>query len=142
MKKNYKVWCDYKDTCFSDYLQDHHNRDGECLLGISTEFYNKKFANDEVVQRGESFDAIVYAKDEAAHALMLEINIGDFGIPSEITDEQLCKAFNQAVEGVDFRYIDENGNRVSEENMPEERYSEEPMIWFVLYWEETNNEDE
>lgn len=104
------VWavsCRHKDTCLGDYLQDHHNRDGEMLLGASLGGTPEATVDDLWYEVAE--------------------------IPDDLTEEQVRTALKEAVAGVDLRYIDEHGN--PQDEIDEDRDSEEPQAWFVLSWE-------
>lgn len=107
------VSCTHKDTCLGCYLTDHHNRDGELLLGI--------YPHSQT-------------DEEAAQELWEELNSCDWDLPEDLTDEAIKMAFSEAVEGVDFRYIDgRTGNR-TEADPGEENDGEAAQVWFVLTW--------
>ena len=113
------IGCYHKDTCISDYLTDHHNRDGECLVGIS-----------------------VYGQDarQACDDLISEIRGCDYGIPESITEQDLYVAARVAVTNVDFRPYDEDGNPVAECDVPPEVWEHildqcESQAYFVFTWD-------
>jgi hypothetical protein len=54
------------DICFCDYLLDHHNRDGEILVGVPL--------------RGQS-------AEEMASDIVDEVNRADDGVPETLTDD-------------------------------------------------------
>lgn len=103
----WSVSCRHKDTCLGDYLQDHHNRDGEMLLGASLGGTPEATVDDLWYEVAE--------------------------IPDDLTEEQVRTALKEAVAGVDLSYIDEHGN--PQDEIDEDRDSEEPKAWFVLSWE-------
>ena len=65
--------CTFIDCCTSDYLTDHHNRDGECLVGV---------------QLGQS-------KEEAANEVL---NYAD--IPETFSDERIRAAARRALKTI------------------------------------------
>jgi hypothetical protein len=120
MKKRYEVWADYVDTCLPCYLTDHHNREGEMLLGVCPS--------------GQT-------SEQAVEELMEEINGAMYdSVPEEVGDEEIHVALTAAVEGVDFRTISSNGDRLEdgedEDEDPAEDFGEESQAWFVLSWKE------
>jgi len=102
----------YVDTCLSDYLQDGYNRPGQALclasLGCSIE-------------------------DTAQQ--LLESNQGDPWLPECFEDADIKAALIAALEGVDLRYVDEDGNPQDEPD--EDRDHEEPYVYVVLEWDAT-----
>jgi len=86
---SYRVTARHVDTCLSSYLQDGHNRDGECLVGI--------------YPRGQSIG-------EAADEVCDEFDHNDNG-ETEMPHEGIRAAALEALEGVDLRYINGNGGR-------------------------------
>lgn len=110
-----EVSCNYEDTCLGCYLTDHHNRQGELLLGI--------YPHSQT-------------ESEAASELLEELNSSDWDLPEALTDDLLKAAFSEAVKGVDFRYIDKDGQRVEELTDAEEDHliGESSQVWFVLTW--------
>lgn len=104
----------YVDTCLSDYLQSSYSGPGQFLCLTPT---------------GLSLD-------EAVDSLYDSVACTDAGIPEHISDEQIRAAFRDALQGVDLRWIDENGNRCDE--TPEEGHDgDEPYIYVVLEWDAT-----
>jgi hypothetical protein len=92
--KSTNVSAQHIDTCLSDYIQDHHNRDGELLVGI--------------YPHGQS-------RDDAALEAMTEARaIGDDRLPEDIYSHvnALTRVFHRALRRVDLRYISANGTRV------------------------------
>lgn len=102
----------YVDTCLSDYLQDSYSRDGQTLLLCSLG-----------TNRADTAQALVESMDM------------DAGVPESVTDDQIFDAVNAALEGVDLRYIDEDGNRQDEP--AEDRDGDEPYLYVVLEWDAT-----
>lgn len=100
----------YIDTCLSSYLQDGYNRPGQslCLASLGCDL-------------ATTVEALVASVD------------CDAGIPDVLSDADLARALRSALEGVDLRYIDEDGNR--QEEPDEDRDDEEPYIYVVLEWE-------
>ena len=105
------------DTCLPDYLQDHHHREGELLLGICL--------------AGQS-------EAEAVEALCDEFNGADWGIPDGVTTEMLAEAAKDAVKGVSFGPCDDCGNHVGkdEEGFDKACEENESQAWFLLEWSE------
>ena len=110
-----QVSCTHVETCLGCYLTDHHNREGELLLGI--------------VPRSQT-------EDEAVEEL-LEEALSSYGeVPAIVTEDMLKAAFEEALEDVDLRWIDSNGERQDKPpSEDEEEFSLElPKAWFVLTW--------
>lgn len=105
-----KITARYIDTCLSDYLRDSCNRPGQalalCSLGSSIE-------------------------DTVQELLGSVSNLEN--IPECYEDQDLELALLAAIEGVDLRYIDEDGNRQDEPD--EDRDEEEPYLYVVLEWD-------
>jgi hypothetical protein len=95
----------YIDTCFSDYLQDHHNRPGECLVG-----------------------AYLGGTIESAFDDMLN----DVNVPDHIDQDEIAHAVRGALEGVDLRPFDEHGNRL--DVIPDDYEGGESQVWVLLTW--------
>lgn len=99
------VTAEHVDTCFPDYLQDGHTRDGEWLALTHLS--------------GQTVD-------EAAQELLDMINgeapPEDF--PEDIDDAAILAAFRDALQGADLRAVDRNGNKidsnVDHEEVPED----------------------
>jgi hypothetical protein len=102
----------YVDTCLSDYLQDSYSRPGQTLLLTSLGL--------DLATTVES---------------LMESMDGDCGLPESISDVEIARAVRDAIEGVDLRYIDENGNRCDEPE--EDRDGDEPYLYVVLEWDAT-----
>jgi hypothetical protein len=113
-----KITARYIDTCLSDYLQDGCNRPGQALCLTSPGC----------------------TLDESVDALFDSID-WDSGIPESVPygDVSIKDALRSALQGVDLRYIDEDGNR--QEEPDEDRDSEEPYIYVVLEWDATEVEE-
>jgi hypothetical protein len=96
------------DDCYPDALTDHHNREGECLIGVPV---------DATTTVQQVFDALY---GEAV----------DAELPDGVTAEQIAEACSKEVFGAltpsdvwnsDLEAGDNNG--------------EGPQAWFVLRWE-------
>lgn len=100
----------YLDTCPSCYLQDHHNRPGEML--VST-----------------------YLGDNIHHTAsqMVDSMDMDAALPAGWTTEQVAKAIEGALEGVDLRPFDEHGNRL--DAVPDNYDGTESQVWVLLTWD-------
>lgn len=100
----------YIDTCLSSYLQDGYTRTCQtlCLASLGCDL-------------ATTVETLVASVD------------GDAGVPEKYSDGDLARALRSALEGVDLRYIDEDGNR--QEEPDDDRDSEEPYIYVVLEWE-------
>ena len=118
----YTVTAQHIDTCFVDFLQDHHNRDGEMLLGVS-------------VSEGMSADDVIEDLMREVHSSM------DDEIPEEVTDEQLHAAFTAAVLpnytpnqwGLEAIW---DADQIAANN----EQGDVPSHWFVLTWEREDEE--
>jgi len=100
------------DTCLSDYLQDGYNRPGQmlCLASLGGD------------------------KAETVSDLVSSMHCeGD--IPASIDDTEIEAAFLSALEGVDLRYIDGDGN--PQDEPAKDREDEEPYLYVVLEWDAT-----
>ena len=105
----------HSDTCMSDYLQDHHNREGEHLLGVSVR-------QDTTIK-------------QVKERLMEEFgNTWNDSIPEELTSSMFASLLHDTFEGEDdmvpssFCYID-----LKEDDENDD--TEECYAWFVLSWE-------
>jgi len=105
------VTCFHKDTCLGCYLQNHHNGDKELLIGITP--------------AGQSLEA-------AVEELMSEVSESD-KVPETISNEDLRTALTEACEDVDFRWIDDEGERCEEQPETNE-HGDSSQVWFVLEW--------
>lgn len=81
----------YIETCYPDYLQDHHHRDGECLLSLCL---------------------ASQSEEQAALEIVGEVSECDTGLPADVTDEQILAAARVAVQGLTFHPYDAEGNEV------------------------------
>lgn len=106
-----KVTARYVDTCLSDYLLDGCNRPGQAL-GLASLGFDRK---------------------ETARELSSSVLSGDFGIPDLVECGDVIQAFYDALEGVDLRYIDGDGNP-QDERPEEDPGDEEPYLYVVLEW--------
>lgn len=97
----------YIDTCLPDYLQDHYNRPGQCLVASCL---------------GLSLGNTVIGMFDEADSLPSWFDLADAKGP-----------ITEALNGVDLRYIDEHGNRC--DVAPDEGRDEEPMVYVLLEWD-------
>jgi nucleoside-diphosphate-sugar epimerase len=114
------------DTCIGCYLQDHHNRDGECLFGVYVDGTTtigdvKKALADEVRSTGDRVDESVTDEQIAA------------AIESAFADCDLAKLFDSRLESPE---LDEEG-----EPIDDDMAAEGPQAWFVLVWPMKEEED-
>jgi hypothetical protein len=111
---DYSVSAQHIDTCTSDYLSDHHNRPGECLIGVP-------LGEDRPL--GELVE--------------YELRGADYDLPAWILDSQIVKACNEL--DVDLRPCDGDGNRVEfdSEDESNDDGSDMPMAWILLTWDAT-----
>ena len=121
--KENPVSCRLVDICLPDYLQDHHNRPGELLIGVS------------LCGQGAR---------QAAQDLIDDINGSCYQMPDEkaISETDLMTAAREATTGVDFRPFDEEGNRVAESDLPPEVWDHileqcESYAYFLFEWDPT-----
>lgn len=118
----------HKDTCTPDYLNDHHNREGEFLVGILLGDYE--------------------SEAKVAESLLETINRNaPEEFPFDFEDPKLVAAVTQAATGVDCRVTDDCGNHVSRPAEDEEGSEEalekfekllescECYAWFLVEWE-------
>lgn len=109
---NNTITARYVDTCISDYLQDGYNRPGQalalCSLGCSVEDTVRELVNSVT---------------------------NDESIPECYEDTDLEIAVLAAIDGLDLRYIDEDGNRQDEPD--DDRDGDEPYLYVVLEWDAT-----
>lgn len=77
------ITCHYIDTCYPDYLQDHHNRDDELLLCIPGNYGYWDWLLQDL------FDQAILEE----------------GLPSYITNSDLHKAIEQAFKGYDLKDV-------------------------------------
>lgn len=109
-----EVFCYHEGTCLPDYLQNHHNGDRELLIGITPCGQSENLAIQNILREIDQSDKI----------------------PEGLTTEEIACVVSEAVKGVDFRYIDSNGNRASPLAWVNDDGENESMVWFVLYWHE------
>jgi hypothetical protein len=108
------------DTCLSSYLQDHHNRDGECLFGVYVD--------------GNSTVA------DVKWALLNEVASTGDRIPDYITDAMVSGAIVTAYDGVDpdklfdasleVPEVGEDGEPIDSDMGGDEMC----QAWFLLTW--------
>ena len=100
----------YLDTCPPDYLQDHHNRPGEMLVGA--------YLGDNV--------------DNTVEQIIDGLDM-DAALPPDWDVDALRTAVAAALEGVDLRPFDEHGNRL--DVVPDNYDGTESQVWVLLTWE-------
>lgn len=112
MSNTTRIEAFYVDTCLPDYLQDGHTRDGEtlCLAPLGC-------------TESETVDALYESID------------WDADIPESIDDEDIKTALADAIQGVDLRAVDEDGNRIDGE--APESDGDEPYVYVYLKWDAT-----
>lgn len=93
------------DDCFPEYLGDHHNRDGEYLIGVSI---------DGTTLVHQVYDAVL------GEAL-------DADLPDDITEEMVVDAVNAEFEGIDK-------TKLWNDDLEADMGDEMPQAWFLLQW--------
>lgn len=99
------------DVCYPEYLTDHHNRDGECLIGV------------RVSRQGRN-------PERSAEMFLAEVNGADFGIPSEIENSELTDAFLECIDGW----------RMNCAEAPTRRTQDILCAWFVVRWQDADDD--
>jgi hypothetical protein len=99
----------YIDTCMPCYLLDSYSRDGQTLLLSSL---------------GLSLEGTVRA--------LIDSIDSDAGIPEGVSDDDLASVIGEAIQGVDLRAINAEGNRTTD---PIETDGDEPYLYVLLEWE-------
>ena len=102
---------EFIDVCDPCYLTDHHNRDGECLVGV------------RVVRQGRK-------PERSAEMFLEEIHGTDYGTPAEITDGDLYDAFLECLDGW----------RMACAEAPAGRSQDILNAWFVVRWAEQDDD--
>lgn len=95
----FNVTAEHVDTCLPCYLQDGHNREGELLLLCTPWGQTIPQAAQEMMESESCWDG--------------------FPGEEEISERQILSALWSALEGVDLRYIDLEGERCEEDPEPE-----------------------
>lgn len=96
------------DTCLPCYLQDHHNRDGELLLGVPVD------------------NEATYAS--VREDLRSEFNGADYGV-DDVTDEMFEAALAEC-------FADAKPDALFDSSLePGDDDGEGPQAWFLLTWE-------
>jgi hypothetical protein len=114
------------DVCLGSYLQDHHNRDGECLFGVyvdgrTTVREVRDMLKDEVRSTGDRIDESV--SDEAIAA----------AIDSVFLPDKLDLIFDSSLESPEL----------DEDDEPLEEFDGEScQAWFVLTWPTPDDEED
>lgn len=125
------VSCVHIDTCLSDYLQDHHNRDGECLFGV---YVDGRMTIGEVLDglrseyqmSGDRIESDI-ATDEACKA----------AITAAFADADPAKLFDASLESPPREEDYESDDLFSDaQDEWELNASEGPQAWFLLTWDE------
>lgn len=106
------------DTCIGCYLQDHHNRDGECLFGVYVD------GNSTV--------------DDVRKGLIDEVRQTGDRVPDEVTDEAIAAAIAATFDGVDPARLFDASLEVPDEDADDDG-AESCQAWFVLTWEIADN---
>ena len=98
------------DICLPCYLLDSYSREGQCLtlapLGLSA--------------------------DETVDALLGDFNSAVCDIPWTLNDDELRAAFRDALQGVNLRGVDADGNRVDEPTDDDD--CDGPYVYVVVEW--------
>jgi hypothetical protein len=124
------------DTCVGCYLQDHHNRDGECLFGVHVD--------------GDSTYGSVRL------ALVQEIASTSDRVPDYVTDAQIDAAVSTWFDGLDLAHtfdsrldsppqehqFDSEEEFEAAEREWEDEAGESCQAWFVLTWNVPEEEPE
>ena len=106
------VTAEYVDTCISCYLQSSYAGDGEWLL----------LAMCHGQTRSKLAEELIYSFD-------------DYDAPEWVCPETMRDAIYEAIEGVDTRAIDPDGNRVEDpEGIDPDELAEGPYIYVVIRW--------
>lgn len=107
----YTVTVRHVDTCLSCYLQDHHNREGECLIGIHVD----RSSRVHTVKRD----------------LLDAMNNVDSTFPEDMTDAEIKAAVVEAFQGAHPLKTWDN----SLEPRSEDDAGEMVQAWFLFQWE-------
>lgn len=106
------------DACLSCYLQDHHNRDGEWLIGVPVD------------------NSTTYANIRAELANELEVGDAPENAPDWSADE-IKVALDDLFSGVkDMAALFDGGSEV-----PDDYDGEMPQAWFLVEWETEEDEE-
>lgn len=102
--------------CFGDYLQDHHNRAGECMIGV--------------YPSGQDRAGIIRDALE-------ELRSTDYGIPDTVTDETIRSALTETLSPhAILAPVDDSGTEVYDRDRFDDLPDEQPQLWIVLKWSE------
>lgn len=114
----YSVAIQHIDTCFPEYLTDHHNRDGELLVGVPV---------DATTTNGE-----------VAQGILDEINGADYGLPDWLTDDMIQKAVDDELPAsVSDDAFDDTLDCLGSSD--DEPCDELPTAWFLLTFSEDDD---
>lgn len=105
----------YVDTCLPDYLQDHHNRPGEMLVG----------------------SYLGMTKEDTALEMLQNMD-DDSVLPPGWDPDTVQAEIAMVLNGVDLRMVDAHGNRVDTKASEAEESDglSEAMVWVLLTWSE------
>lgn len=98
------------DTCLSCYLQDHHNHDGELLLGVLV---------DSAITFGEVLAELKSELQQTNQGDGFDYDAAAAAIAAEFADVDLTEAFDASLESPD-EFSDDG---------------DYPQAWFLLTWE-------
>ena len=101
-----RVEIELVDVCFPDYLTDLHNREGELLVGIPLDELSQSSLEDLIVE---------------------ELSSGDFGLPDEVSDDDLKEACRTCNLGPYTKITFESLDYTFENDLP--------SAWFVVRWD-------
>jgi hypothetical protein len=103
------------DTCLSCYLTDHHNRDGEYLIGIPV---NGATTVGEIAAELESEISGAY----------------DVGFPDSITDEVIAAAILEELPA-DTHETLFDVSLETDDSLETEEDGDVPQAWFLVTWD-------
>ncbi len=105
----YVLTVSHVDTCFPDYLTDHHNRDGEALLGV----YVDGASTMRQVREDLEEEAMAY-----------------LDCPEEISDDAIRAAIAAEFANVDAAAPFDSSLETAGDG------EETPQAWFLFEWSE------
>lgn len=111
------------DTCLSCYLYDHHNRDGELLLGVFVDA-------DSTV--GEVLDALA----DEYHQIGWEMGESRLGFDYEAGEAAIAALKVENADRLE-RIFDSSLERVPED---EDDIGEACQAWFLIHWDVPDEE--
>jgi hypothetical protein len=120
----YSVSIDHADTCLPSYVQDHHTRDGECLLGVALSHGTTyKDVLDGIKDEWAGMD-VQPADEENIDDLESAFAVELASITAKVTD--LSAIFDSSIE----------------ESSDDDTSSESCYAWFVVTWSREEEEEE